>query len=270
MSINKNIHSDGCAKMASCIGIIPARLESSRLPGKPLKPIGGKSLICRVWERAQSAQSVDKVYIATDSDEIRKTAESFGAEVIMTSPVHRSGTDRVYEAFTKIPMGVYPDLVLNIQGDMPFIDPSVIDLVVGQAKATGAPLTTVAFPIWNKEDFLSPSVVKVVLERGGRAMYFSRAPIPYGLDAFGADYPLRHLGLYAYTPLALERFCSLSPSFLEESERLEQLRGLEDGIEIRVVVVRDKAKAEESCIEVNTEEDLQRADEFALKLEQNG
>ncbi|HAM71259.1 MAG TPA: 3-deoxy-manno-octulosonate cytidylyltransferase [Verrucomicrobiales bacterium] len=222
------------------IGVIPARFASSRFPGKPLVPIAGKILLQRVVEQCRKASTLREVVVATDDERIRQVASGF-CRVEMTSPDHPSGTDRVAEAASRVE-GC--DAVVNIQGDEPLIDPSVIESVA-RLLAEGAEMSTAATPIREVEEMESPNVVKVVVSTTGRALYFSRRTIPYLRDAAGrspgeqlAAFPfLKHLGIYGYRRETLLRLVRLPVSALEQAERLEQLRALENGVPIAVATV---------------------------------
>jgi 3-deoxy-manno-octulosonate cytidylyltransferase (CMP-KDO synthetase) len=220
------------------IGVIPARYASTRFPGKPLHPIAGKPLLQHVVERCQQARSLAEVIVATDDVRIQRVAQAF-CRVEMTAADHPSGTDRIAEVAQRLEC----DAVVNVQGDEPLIDPAVIDAV---AVALGnAPMSTAAAPLRNASDYDNPNVVKVVVSRNGRALYFSRRTIPFLRDAASrpvaeqlAAFPfLKHLGLYGYRRETLLRLVRFRVSPLEEAEKLEQLRALENGIEIAVVPV---------------------------------
>lgn len=211
--------------------IIPARYESSRLPGKAILPLAGKPMIQWVYEGAKRASSVERVLIATDDARIAEVAQSFGCEAVMTSPDHPSGTDRVAEALGS----GNPDVVVNVQGDEPLIDPNVIDQLVGVFSSPDKPrMATMAHPLTPAEA-LDSSKVKLVFDNKHNALYFSRAPIPLGRDGEHQEFYL-HIGIYAYTPETLREFVALPPGRLENIEKLEQLRALESGIPIRVTV----------------------------------
>lgn len=220
------------------IGIIPARYGSSRFPGKPLALIAGKSLIQRVVEQCQQARSLSEVIVATDDTRIFEAAGAF-CRVEMTSPDHPSGSDRIAEVAGRAQC----DAVINIQGDEPLIDPRVIDAVA--AALDWAEISTAAARIAALEEYDNPDVVKVVVNRAGRALYFSRRTIPYARDAASgsvseqlAAFPfLKHIGIYGYRREALLRLVALPVSALERAEKLEQLRALENGLEIVVVQV---------------------------------
>ncbi|HYL82456.1 MAG TPA: 3-deoxy-manno-octulosonate cytidylyltransferase [Candidatus Acidoferrum sp.] len=233
------------------VGIIPARYASSRFPGKALADLHGKPMIQHVVERASRARLLQEVLVATDDPRILKTVQGFGGKACMTSPVHPSGTDRIAEVARDLAC----DLIVNIQGDEPLIDPGVIDRAVEPLVADDrVALGTLGRPMGLKEA-ADPSKVKVVVDRQGFALYFSRAPIPYLRDGAPpeTDRPyLLHMGLYVYRRDTLLRLASLPPTPLEEQERLEQLRALEHGIRIRVVVT------EHESFGVDTPADLER------------
>ncbi len=218
--------------------IIPARYASTRLPGKPLLDIAGRPMIQRVYERALQSRA-QRVIVATDDPRIHEAAESFGAEVVMTAPDHESGTDRLQEVATQLAFAD-SEIVVNVQGDEPLIPPAVIDQVAGLLDAhTEAGIATLVEPITALETVHNPNAVKVVLDHAGRALYFSRAPIPWSRDHFeGADsgpVPVgeagwyRHIGLYAYRVSLLHRFVRWPTGALERTEKLEQLRAMENG-----------------------------------------
>ena len=245
------------------IGVIPARYQSTRLPGKVLVDIAGKPMVQHVYERASQAKCLSEVIVATDDERVRRAVEQFGGRVEMTSPYHASGTDRVAEVAGRVEC----DVVVNIQGDEPLIDPQVIEAAVAPfASDPELRMGTVATPIRTLEEHLDESVVKVVLDRRGYALYFSRAPIPFfRLDSpspwpqeqrrqhpVSNLWPLKHIGLYVYTRETVIWFAGLEPTPLEQTERLEQLRALENGCPIRVVTV------DYSPISVDTPEDLER------------
>jgi 3-deoxy-manno-octulosonate cytidylyltransferase (CMP-KDO synthetase) len=220
--------------------IIPARLASTRLPRKLLLKESGKFLLQHVYERAVEASHVDRVVIATDTEEIAEAARSFGATAIMTSAEHKSGTDRVAEAVRILigDDGPPPELVVNVQGDEPELDPVHVDRLIDLMAGCDDPMGTLAEPIDTASDLTRPSVVKVVVDTRGRALYFSRSPIPHGVSVGESPHALRHIGLYAYRPAFLQGFCALPPAPLERIERLEQLRALFHGHSIRVAVVK--------------------------------
>ncbi|QDU21473.1 3-deoxy-manno-octulosonate cytidylyltransferase [Urbifossiella limnaea] len=216
--------------------VIPARFASSRLPGKPLLRETGKYLIQHVYEQAAAAKTASLVIVATDDERIRAAVEGFGGNVVMTRADHPSGTDRVAE----VARGIGADVVVNVQGDEPQLEPAAIDQLVGLLVADpGSDMATLATPLPDRESYLSPNVVKVVCDDRGRALYFSRSPIPMTRDGepdLAARPPryLQHLGVYAYRRAFLLRLAGLPPHPLEEAEKLEQLRVLGAGGTIQV------------------------------------
>ena len=213
------------------IGIIPARYQSTRLPGKPLLRETGKYLIQHVWERASQAASLDAVIIATDDERIMRAAAEFGADARMTAASHQTGTDRIAEVAAGIDCGI----VVNIQGDEPEIEPAAIDLAVSTLKeAPDAVMSTLAHRTNAAARAADPNVVKVVVARDGRALYFSRAPIPLTRDGHADAAYLLHIGLYAYTKDFLLGYTKMPQAPLEKTEKLEQLRALENGCVIQV------------------------------------
>jgi 3-deoxy-manno-octulosonate cytidylyltransferase (CMP-KDO synthetase) len=239
------------------IGVIPARYASTRFPGKPLAPVAGKPLIQHVVERCKAARSLSEVIVATDDPRIRDAIVRF-CRVEMTSPDHPSGTDRIAEVMQR----TSGDAAINIQGDEPLIDPAVID-AVGHALAN-AEMSTAAAPVRDIAEYDNPNVVKVVVNAVDRALYFSRRTIPYVRDAASrsateqlAAFPfLKHLGIYGYRRETLLRLVKFPPSPLERAEKLEQLRALEQGIEIAVVRVNYEA------VGVDVPEDVARVEQL--------
>ncbi|WP_432737764.1 3-deoxy-manno-octulosonate cytidylyltransferase [Maridesulfovibrio sp. FT414] len=232
-----------------CYGIIPARYDSSRFPGKPLADICGKPMFWHVWNRASKCPEMDKVVLATDSELIMEAAEKHGVPAVMTASTHTSGTDRVLEAAQKL--GLPGDsVVVNIQGDEPCLAPEMLSELVSPFSDGSVRVTTLASPI-SAQEALSPDRVKVALAKDSRALYFSRAPIPYSHDDDG-NY-LLHIGLYGFRMEALEAFAGMAVSPLEKRERLEQLRLLENGIPIHVTITAH------SCHGVDRPEDLDTA-----------
>ncbi len=232
--------------------IIPARYESTRLPGKPLRKIAGKTLIHRVYERAVLAQKPDIVIIATDHPLIEEEIKKFGGECVMTSPDHPTGTDRLAEAVRH-----YPDydIIVNVQGDEPFIDPAVIDALASCLQdRPDLDMATVSSPL-KKEEYEDPSAVKVVVNIRGEALYFSRSLIPFPRHAF-AEPPRKHVGIYAYRRRFLLDFAAMPQTPLEKTESLEQLRALESGCRIGVI------QTDMDGIGIDTEEDLKRAEAY--------
>ena len=227
------------------VGVIPARLASSRFPEKVLAAETGRPLVVHVLEQARRAASLDAVYVAADHPRIAEAVERAGGRAILTRVDHPNGTSRLAEALgaisTGLPEGDRPEIVVNIQGDEPEIEPETIDAAVELlARSPWAEVATVATPFAAGESHLDPNLVKVVLGEGGRALYFSRAPIPHHRDAAAGvaprAAPLRHVGLYAYRATFLPAFAAWPPSPLEETESLEQLRILERGHGIAVAV----------------------------------
>jgi 3-deoxy-manno-octulosonate cytidylyltransferase (CMP-KDO synthetase) len=217
------------------IGIVPARYQSSRFPGKPLADILGKPMFWHVWERARRCPIIDRVVLATDDGRILEAARTLGVPAVMTRGDHESGTDRVFEAAELL--GVPPGaVVVNIQGDEPALDPAMLEELLAPFEAQEVRVTTLAREISAKEA-QQPDLVKVVFSRSGRALYFSRAPIPFVRDV-GPQRCFGHVGLYAFRLEALRRFVALEQSGLEKAERLEQLRLIENDIPIHVAVTR--------------------------------
>lgn len=232
------------------IAVIPARLASTRLPRKMLRDIEGTPLLGRVYEGVRASPLLDDAIIATDSDEILKTCQRQGWNVRMTSDLHKSGTERVHEISQQVSADVY----LNIQGDEPLTRPEHIAALLAVMQNQEVPVGTLKTPA-AALDIDNPNAVKVVTDHHGRALYFSRATIPHDRDRTSPRY-YKHLGFYAYRKAALDRFVTLPESFLEKSERLEQLRFLENGIPIYV------GETQFDTIGVDTEEDLKRVVEI--------
>ncbi|KKM66423.1 hypothetical protein LCGC14_1481380 [marine sediment metagenome] len=216
------------------VAIIPARYGSTRLPGKPLLAETGKPLIQHVVESVRRAKKIQGVYVATDDERIVRAVEAFGGRAVMTRADHTTGTDRLAEAAEAIGLAD-DDIVVNVQGDEPGIDPACLDRLVDLLAETGSPMATLAAPL-DETAAEIPDNVKVVLAADGSAMYFSRAKIPHDRDGAGAEY-LGHLGVYAYRKRFLTEFTSLAPTPAERTERLEQLRALENGHRIAVAVI---------------------------------
>lgn len=243
--------------MSRCIVVIPARMEASRLPGKPLADIHGKPMIVHVWERAMAAET-GRVVVATDSDEIAQVIRASGGEAQMTRSDHVSGSDRAFEAISRVDPDQDADFVINLQGDLPTLEPALVRQCLQPFEDRDVAITTLAAEIKSKEERVAPNVVKVVgsdvgVSRPGilRALYFTRATAPAN------DGPLyHHIGIYGYRRSALERFVSLPPSPLERREKLEQLRALEHGMRIEVALV------DTVPLGVDTPVDLERAREM--------
>ena len=231
--------------------MIPARYESTRLPGKPLALIRGKPMIQHVYERTRAVELVDRVLVATDDARIAAAVRDFGGEVVVTSQRHESGTDRIAEVAQTLDV----DIVVNVQGDLPFLESGMVAAAVAVMRGDATlPMATLKAPIREGAEMANPNVVKVVTDREGYALYFSRSPLPFWRTP-GVEGVLgyKHIGLYAYRRDFLLRFACLAPTPLERAERLEQLRALEWGFRIKV--------AETACegIEVDTPQDLERA-----------
>ena len=221
--------------MSDFVAVIPARLGSTRLPRKVLRDLAGKPLVQHVWEAARRSGAA-QVLIATDAEEVRAVCSAFGAEVRMTRAEHQSGTDRIQEVAQAEGWGD-DRIVVNVQGDEPLMPPALIRQCADELAAdTGAQLSTLAHALHSQEDWLNPNVVKLVRDEAGRALYFSRAPIPWPRDGKGQlpALALRHIGLYGYRVSALRRFSQLPSAALEQCEALEQLRALAAGLSIRV------------------------------------
>lgn len=237
--------------MKKILTIIPVRLASTRLPNKPLAEIHGKSMIRRVYEQAVAA-GVGEVLIACDGKEIAHEIKSFGGNFVITDPNLPSGTDRIYAAFKKHHDQDF-DVVLNLQGDLPNIDPKVIRAAADAALNHDCDIATVASKITNRSEIINPNVVKIAIafkeKNLGTALYFSRSAIPHSKDNSGEYF--HHIGIYAYKKAALEKFVKLAPSELEKRESLEQLRALENDMKICVKIV------EAHPLSVDTKEDLE-------------
>ncbi|MFB3785326.1 MAG: 3-deoxy-manno-octulosonate cytidylyltransferase [bacterium] len=245
------------------LGVIPSRFGSTRLPGKPLASIAGKSLIQRVYEQASSCRTLDWLYVATDDSRIAAELERIGGQAVLTSPDHPSGTDRIAEAVDILEQqeGIRPELVINIQGDMPFVHPGMIDEIVDALRADPAvPMGTSIYRIERPEDYTNPAIVKTVTDRQGYALYFSRSLIPYPRQHTGIPI-YDHIGIYGYRRDFLRILATLSPTPLEREESLEQLRVLEHGYKIKVVKT-SVADSTFTGFAVDTPEDLRRAEEL--------
>lgn len=241
------------------VGIIPSRYASTRFPGKPLAVIKGKTMIRRVCEQAWKSK-LDSVVVATDDVRIADEVMSFGGQYVMTDPNHRSGTDRCCEALEIL--GNQYDAVVNIQGDEPFIDPKQINILVDLISHEDTQLASLAKRIEDEEDLFSPNAVKVVMDKEGKALYFSRNPIPFMRNMERTDWLkngvfYQHIGIYAYKAEALRQVAKLQPTALEVAESLEQLRWLENGLSIRMAVT------ESVNVSIDTPEDLAKAEHFA-------
>ena len=235
------------------ICVIPARYSSTRLPGKPLKDICGKPMICRVWERASRAASVAEVIVATDDERILRAVEENHGRAMITRADHKTGTDRLAEVAEKFPD---VEVVVNVQGDEPLIEPSLIDELVAQfVEDKDLQMATVATELTDAAEMNNPNNVKVVLDMNDNALYFSRSLIPYPRNA-GKSPVFKHIGIYAYRRQFLIDYAKMKSTPLEQAESLEQLRALENGFKIRVI------KSSCQFIGVDTEEDLQLVNEI--------
>jgi 3-deoxy-manno-octulosonate cytidylyltransferase (CMP-KDO synthetase) len=241
------------------VGLIPARYESSRFPGKPLALLGGKPIIQHVVERACRTACLSKVVVATDSEEIAMAVQGFGGSWVMTGSHHRCGTDRLSEAANLLKLGD-DDIVVNIQGDQPLFNPEIVALIVSLLHADpGIVMTTAVFKVVREQEIGDPNHVKSIIDRRGNALYFSRSTIPYvrnGSDS-KPDY-FKHLGFYGYRKHFLDTFASLPEGEWERCEKLEQLRALEHGYPIKVVI------SEHDSIEIDTQQELERAGEILM------
>lgn len=244
--------------MSEPLILIPARMASTRLPGKPLADICGAPMIVQVWRRAMEAKS-GRVAVAAAEPEIVDAVVRAGGEAVLTDPNHPSGSDRIHEALARLDANRSHDIVVNVQGDLPTLDPALVRAVVEALRNAGSDMSTLATEIREPSERTNPNVVKAVVavadgEREGRALYFTRATAPSG------DGPLyHHIGIYAYRRQALERFVKMPPSPLEKREKLEQLRALESGMTIAVRIV------DTMPLGVDTPEDLERARQMLAK-----
>jgi len=236
--------------MNDTIILIPARIGSTRLPRKPLLKINGREMILRVWDKAQNTKA-EKVVVATDSQEIAEVLQKEGAEVIITNPSHQSGTDRIYEALNIFDKEKSYEYIINLQGDLPNITSDIINLGIDNIRNTDADILTYCREIDNPSDVSNPNIVKIATHKEENdelnALYFSRSPIPYGADTY-----LEHIGIYVYKRDALDRFVSMDPSTLENTEKLEQLRALGGSMKINLILVDDK------IISIDTIDDVER------------
>lgn len=229
--------------------VIPARLQSTRLPNKLLLNLGGKSIIQRVYEQCLKAKGIDAVYIAVDSEELKLHCEIFSDTIISTGSHHQSGTDRIAEAILDIDC----DAVINVQGDEPFIDPELISEIA--LTVENNPMVSAMCSIADIEEVENPNNVKVIVDKNSKAIYFSRSVIPYNRDAVDFDKLsyYKHLGIYGYTKEFLLKYAKMRPTYLEQTEKLEQLRILENGYSIQMVITLH------SAIGIDTMEDYKNA-----------
>jgi len=238
--------------------IIPARLDSSRLPKKVLLDLKGKTVIQRVYEQCLKVKNVDEVYIATDSLEIKEVCETFTNQVIITKSTHQSGTDRIGEAISSIDC----DIVINVQGDEPFIEPSLIEALVNSFSNSEISMSSAMSKINNVKDLQNSNVVKVVVDHHNNALFFSRSLLPFPREVKEISIAkevlkkyqfFRHIGIYGYRKDFLLKFVNMEQSYLEKVEKLEQLRALENGFKIKMI------EAESSLIGIDTQEDYEEA-----------
>ena len=238
--------------------VIPARLDSSRLPKKVLLDLNGKTVLQRVYEQCLKVKNVDQVYIATDSLEIKEVCDSFTNQVIITKSTHQSGTDRIGEAISSIDC----DIVINVQGDEPFIEPSLIEALVNSFSNSEISMSSAMSKINNVKDLQNSNVVKVVVDHHNNALFFSRSLLPFPRDVKEISIAkevlekyqfFRHIGIYGYRKDFLLKFVNMEQSYLEKVEKLEQLRALENGFKIKMI------EAESSLIGIDTQEDYEEA-----------
>jgi 3-deoxy-manno-octulosonate cytidylyltransferase (CMP-KDO synthetase) len=239
--------------------VIPARLQSTRLPRKVLLDLGGKPVIQRVYDACLKSELHNEVWIAADSEEVFTVCRQFTANVIMTNETHPSGTDRIAEVAEKIPC----DIVINVQGDEPFFDAGIVDSLIAALQQGDAVMASVCAPVETIEELNNPNMVKVITDLNGNAVYFSRFAIPYLRDRDVTDVSAykKHMGVYAYKASFLSTFIKLPVSFLEASEKLEQLRAIENGYKIKMIEVNGFEKG------IDTPEDLELA---RKKIKNNG
>ena len=234
------------------ICVIPARYSSTRLPGKPLRDIFGEPMICRVYERASKSKLIDKAIVATDDERIFEAVKKFGGEVMMTRKDHQTGTDRLAEVAEKISD---VDLIINVQGDEPLINPNLIDDLINLFVDENLQMATVATELTFEDEIKNPNNVKVVTDLNNFALYFSRSIIPYPRNV-GKAKVFKHIGIYAYRREFLLKYAKMNPTPLEQSESLEQLRALEHGYKIKVL------RSNDNFVGVDTEEDLKLVNEI--------
>jgi 3-deoxy-manno-octulosonate cytidylyltransferase (CMP-KDO synthetase) len=240
--------------MKKIIAFIPSRYESTRFPGKPLALVAGKPMIQHVYERTMSSAHVADAYVATDDERIFRCVQGFGGKAVMTGQTHPSGTDRIAEAALKLGLKDR-DLVVNVQGDQPTFDPSCLpDLLMPFQEGSGLLMSTLMIRMREQKEIEDPNNVKVVTDRKGFALYFSRAPIPFYRDGGEDQGVYKHLGFYAYPVHFLKVFAALSPGPLESAEQLEPLRALEHGLKVKVEETRFDS------IEVDTPKDIKKAE----------
>jgi len=234
--------------LITATAVIPARFQSTRFPGKPLAPILGKPMIQRVYEGVRQARQIRRVIIATDDRRIYDAAAGFGADVVMTSGAHSSGTERVAEAAATLD----DDVIVNVQGDEPLISGPIIDRLVGALEESDAPMASLMAKVTDLASAADPHIVKVVTDEAGNALYFSRSPLPYRPE----DFFYQHIGIYAYRRNFLLALARLAPTRLERQEKLEQLRVLERGHSIKMIEI------ERPTLSVDTPQDIIKVEQF--------
>jgi len=238
----------------NAIGLIPARYQSKRLPGKPLKLLGGVPLVVRVAQAAKASKLLSDIYIATDNDDIASIASKYDINVVMTRAEHKTGTDRIAEAIKKLPKS---DIIVNIQGDEPFISGNALDKIVGALDEPDVLMSTLCTPFKDDSQIDSPDNVKVILDNSDFAIYFSRSRIPFlRSNQIAENLVYHHIGVYGYTYEFLKKLTKLDRTPLEITESLEQLRALENGYKIKTIVV------EGEFIGIDSEDDLNWAEEL--------
>jgi len=240
--------------MSTIIGIIPARYASTRLPGKPLVIIGGKTMIQRVYEQAKKVKELEEVYVATDDSRIVDAVKKFGGKVFLTSADHQSGTDRCAEVLSKLDAQV--DVVINIQGDEPFINPAQIALVASCFNDSTVQIASLVKKLDKESEVQNPNTVKAVINSLGNALYFSRSPIPYRRNPEAQITYYKHIGIYGYRAQALTEITHLPQGAIEKAESLEQLRWLEKGYAIRL------KETDMETISIDTPDDLIKAEAY--------
>lgn len=241
--------------MSKIIAIIPARYDSSRLPGKVLEKIGEKTMLNLVWDQVKKTELIEEVIIATDDGRVVNEAENFGGQAEMTFSSHRSGTDRCAQVASQF---WETDIIINIQADEPFIDPEIIDMLASRMiEDDWIEIGSLCTKIKDQDEAADPNTVKIVMDKYNKALYFSRASIPYFRDNIGSvENQHRHIGIYAFRNKTLQSITKLSESFLEKAEKLEQLRWLENGYKIHIF------ETEYSGTGIDTPEDLEKARQF--------
>ena len=252
--------------LPQCIGIIPARYASRRFPGKPLVEILGRPMFWHVYQRASQCPQLDHVLLATDDDRIRQSAETFNIPVIMTSVEHPSGSDRILEVAQTIG-AADESVIVNIQGDEPALDPAMLSQLLMPFKQSTTQVTTLANRI-DGQTAINPNIVKVVFSKNGEALYFSRAMIPHRSEHASQPPYYGHIGLYAYRKHVLDRFVQWGPSNLENTEKLEQLRLLENGVPIQVVITEHVSRGVDVPGDIEAITELMATQSYGSDLDQ--